>query len=586
MNDQTESTGGIKALFSELRRRHVFRTAAIYIAAAWVLLQVVALLFSMFDINELYQRYVAIALFAGFPVAVLLSWLFDLDLGQVTRTSPAQVSVPADAPSLPDTDSLIRTFPVRSVAVMPFVNVGGAEENEFFSDGIAEELINLLSKSSGLKVAARTSSFSFKHASDTVPSIASRLGVRHLLEGSVRRESSRVRISTQLIDALTGFQVWSSSFDRELTDIFAVQDEISSSIVYALSAAIDQTIGGTQSVRMEAPTHNMEAYQLYLRGMYLWQRRGETAIRGAIEALREAVSQDPGFVDAIELLAVTTAVLHEYSGSEREPDFDQAERYALSAMELAPKAYLSHAVLGYIAMRRWQWADSEAHFKRALSQDHRDPLVHQWYSNLLNDLGRRDSALVHALKAYQADQLSPQANNILAVNFAFLGENDSAMKHVAVAREFGLGGVVPDLIEYLVRIRQQRFDDAVQVMTQSCKRRKVGADWIAPTVSAIEHPSMGEQAVAALSQALDAHQLLPSLAFMQFALLRDAEHVYGLAEQHIKNHALNHAWLFLSEARVLREDPRFDALMDNLGLTDYWSQTERPAHLVSSLAEA
>ncbi len=577
MTDQTDSSTGIRSLFSELRRRRVLRTSAIYVAASWVLLQVVNVVFPIFDIEDAYQKYVTIGMVIGFPVAVVLSWLFNIDLGHVTRDRSGGQPASGISEHDPDFKTRMKELPLRSVAVMPFANVGGAEENEFFSDGIAEELINLLSKSQGLNVAARTSSFSFRNSESTVQQIALRLGVRHVLEGGVRREGSRVRISVQLIDALTGFQAWSSSYDRELTDIFAVQDEISSSIVYALSAAIDQTIGGTQSLRVDAPTDNIEAYQLYLRGMYLWQRRGASAIGAAIGALQQAIEADPDYVDAISLLAVATAVMHEYTGTDRELDFDQAEALASRAMELAPETSMAHAVHGYIAMRRWQWTKSETHFLDALRCDGSEPLVHQWYSNLLNDLGRQEAALAHALKAYQADRLSPQANNILALNFLLLGDDASAIKHVAVAREFGLGGAVPDWVEYFVRLRENNYPAAVDIMAGSLKRKQAVTEWVQPTVNAIADRSTLEGALEKIAATLEEGGLGKSLAFMQYVLLVANDQVFDLALTMVDDHSLIHLWLFLPEAAALRADPRFDTLMESMGINDYWETNGRPA---------
>ncbi len=583
MSDQNESTTGIRTLFSELRRRRVLRTTAIYVAAAWVLLQVVDVVLPVFDIDDQYQRYFTLALFAGLPATIILSWLFDIDFGKITRTETVQNGAVAIISTEPDVDlkERMKEFPVRSVAVMPFANVGGNAENEFFSDGIAEELINLLSKSQDLNVAARTSSFSFKQADATVQQIALRLGVRHILEGSVRREQSRVRISAQLIDALTGFQGWASSYDRELTDIFAVQDEISSSIVCALSAAIDQTIGGTQSLRPEVPTSDIEAYQLYLRGMYLWQRRGTQAITAAIKALEQAIEIDPNFVDAISLLAVATAILHEYSGTDRELDFKRADAHATRALALAPTTCMAHAVKGYIAVRRWQWNESEAYFKYALSHDSNEPLVHQWYSNFLNDVGLHELALAHALKAYQADRLSPQANNILALNFLLLGDNESAIKHVSAAREFGLGGAVPDWVEYFVRLRESNFTAAVAVMTNSLRQRNASDGWVQPTVDAIADRSKIEAALCELSRARENTELGTSLAFMQYVLLGAGDQAFAVANTQLGDHSLIHLWLFLSEASPLREDPRFSALMGKMLITEYWEQHGYPKVMAS-----
>ncbi len=317
--------------------------------------------------------------------------------------------------------------------------------------------------------------------------------------------------------------------------------------------------------------------------MYLWQRRGTEAITGAIAALEQAIDIDPGFVDAVSLLAVATAILHEYSGDDREPDFNKANGYASRALALDSTTSMAHAVKGYIAVRRWHWNESEANFKRALSHDSHEPLVHQWYSNFLNDLGLHELALVHALKAYQADRLSPQANNILALNFLLLGDNESAIKHVSVAREFGLGGAVPDWVEYFVRLREQDYPAAVTVMSNSLRRRKASDTWVQTTVDAIADRSKSEEALAQLSDANTRGELGTSLAFMQYVLLGAGDKVFATAHSQLEDHSLIHLWLFLDEAKPLRDDPRFRSLMKEMAVENYWEQNGYPT-VVADLA--
>ena len=406
---------------------------------------------------------------------------------------------------------------------------------------------------------------------------ARRLGVRHVMEGSVRRVTDRVRISAQLIDADTGYTLWSSSFDRDLHDIFAVQDEIASCIVYALEVALQDSHAGSDApLRESAPTDSIEAYQLYLRGLYLWQRRGETAIRGAIDALTRATEADPRFVDATTLLAMAHAALHEYSGEDREAGFAAAEPLARRAMALNPKLGKPHAVLGYMGMRRWEWADADKHFRLALALESGDPINHLWYSNLLNDLGYREKALSHALTAYQIDRLSPQANNVLALNFVMLGRDEAARKHTAVAREFGLGGPVPDYVDYFVHLRRGQFAEAVTVMTAGQQRRKAGVDWIAPTVAAIADPAETLGARDALAKCLQEKSVSVAMAHMQYILLGQADETFELADAQQEGHALVHLWLLLPEAEPLRRDPRFMRLMERMGIVAYWEKNGWP----------
>ncbi len=559
--------------YQQLRRRHVLRTSAIYIATAWVLIQVADTTFPIFDLPDEFTRYVTIGLAAGFPVVVVLSWVFDI----VRGPAPGPVEIPAQASPKPTEYTVSASVPPdRSIAVLAFANVSNDPDNDYFSNGIAEELLNLLSTLPDLKVAARTSAFFFKDKDEDVRVIAERLGVRHVLEGSVRRVTDRVRITAQLVDASTGFQLWSNRYDRELDDIFAVQDEIAASIVYALNDTLDEYHSAEAPLREHSPTDNIEAYQLYLRGLYLWQRRGETAIRGAIGALNEALELDPQFTDAMTLLAVSQAALHEYSGEDREIGFAIAEPLARKAMELDPTSSKPLAVLGYIAVRRWDWANADKWFARALALGAAEPLVHQWYSNVLNDLGYREKALTHAMTAYQIDRLSPQANNTLALCFLMLERDVEALKHIAVAREFGLGSPVPDYVEYLICVRKQEFERAASVMDALLARRKANTDWVAPVISALASEPNKPAAVAALTQACKDEAISPSLAFMQYVLLQQADEVFEMADTQLEDHSLIHLWLLMPCAAALRDDPRFLSLMTRMGIVEHWQKMGWP----------
>ncbi|NNF17844.1 MAG: hypothetical protein HKN70_13960 [Gammaproteobacteria bacterium] len=568
----------LAGLFSELRRRRVLRSGAIYIAIAWVLIQVATTTLPIFEISDAYTRYFTIALIAGFPIAVFLSWVFDIDAGSIIhKTAPLDTAPTGQTVAIPHGHDLdAAEIPARSIAVMPFANVGNDPENEFFSDGISEELLNLLAKSRDIKVAARTSCFALKNSTDDVRTIGQRLGVRHVLEGGVRRAAERVRITAQLIDVVTGYHLWSSSFDRDMDDIFALQDEIAASIVQALKITLDESLGEEVPLRTSVPTEDMEAYQLYLRGLYLWQRRGETAIRGAITALSRAVEQDPAFAEATALLATAQAALHEYSGEEREDGFAIAEPLARKAMQLDPALGAPHAVLGYIGLRRWDWESAVTHLGEALKREPNAALTHQWYSNLLNDLAYQQDALRHAEMAYAADRLSPQANNILALNYALLGRNADAQQHAAAAREFGLGGAVPDFVDYFVYLRNRDYAHAVSTMVASLKRSGRESTWVEPVVDAIADTTKVDQACRVLHAAHEADTITTGMAIMQFILLQQARPAFDLAETQLEDHSLIHLWFFLPEAAPLRKHPRFGQLIERMGIREYWQRAGWP----------
>ncbi len=312
----TESSG--RGLWAKLRRRKVVQWGIIYAAGAWGFLQGLEYATDTFHWPDRIQQFTTLALLIGLPIVLVTAW-YHGDRGQ-QRVSSAEliiitllflvgggifwrydratdVASPATVASgppgaTPGTPSVIAE---KSIAVLPFVNMSGDVENEYFSDGISEEILNVLAKVPDLSVAARTSSFQFKGEKRDLAEIATLLKVRMVLEGSVRKQADRVRVTAQLIDAGTGFHLWSETYDRELKDIFAIQDEIARAIGTELKVRV---LGKGEGMVAVSGTTNVEAHDLYLRGLTLWRVREEDELFAAIDAFNRAISADPGFAEA------------------------------------------------------------------------------------------------------------------------------------------------------------------------------------------------------------------------------------------------------------------------------------------------
>ena len=254
------------SFFTELRRRHVFKVAATYAVTGWVVAQVAEFLLESFLAPEWILQALIIVLILGFPIAVVLAWAFELTPDGVQRDNPIdEVPSPAIARQ---TAELPKIFPDQSIAVLPFADMSPDRDQEYFSDGLTEELLNLLAKVSGLHVASRTSAFSFKGKQEDIRDIADKLCVKHVLEGSVRKSGDQLRITAQLIKARDGYHLWSETYNRSLENVFAIQDEIARAVVEALKP---QLLGETPVVRETSS----EAYNLYLRSSGgSWTRRG------------------------------------------------------------------------------------------------------------------------------------------------------------------------------------------------------------------------------------------------------------------------------------------------------------------------
>jgi adenylate cyclase len=411
-------------LFHELRRRRVLNVAGLYLVGAWLAIEVAATTFPYLGLPEWTVTAVIIAAAAGFPVAVTLAWAFQLEPDGAGRAgngidsararrryrglAVAVVAVLATTAGM----TIVRTLgraPVDSVAVLPFADLSPGGDHEYFADGIAEELLEALARLDGLRVPGRTSSFSFKGKDLTVQEIGRQLGVAALLHGSVRRSEDRVRINVQLIDARTGFRVWSDSYDRQLADVFAVQNEIALAVVAALRVRLARDHGGHV---VAGGTADPEAHALFLRGRHAWNRRLATSLRTAMEHFRAAVERDPGYAAAWAGLADVYAILPGYEGIPPAEWFRLAEQAARRALDLDSTHAAAYATLGFLYGNTGRPAQAERAFERAIALNPHYPTGRQWYGMFLSSRGRGAEAAVQLQRAHELDPLSA----IIALN--------------------------------------------------------------------------------------------------------------------------------------------------------------------------
>ena len=424
------------ALFEELKRRKVFKVAAAYLVVGWLLIQVASTVAPQLNLPEWAARLVTFIIMIGFPIALVLAWMLDvtpegvkfdsapagtkriiavaaifavLAVGWYWKTRPAPVSTAVDA---------------RSIAVLPFVNMSEDKSNEYFSDGISEEILNVLARVADLRVAARTSSFSFRAQEKEVPLIGRELNVRMVLEGSVRKQGDRVRVTAQLIDAANGYHVWSQTYDRDLKDIFAIQDEIAGAIANELKLKLDTAHAGGATV---AETSDLVAYQLYLKAMALWTARGEQNMIQAEALFLAALKRDPKYAKAWAGLALTYAVLPEWSSrplAETRPAGRDAAEHALALDRDLPESY---AALGYLAAGEFRFATARAMFQRSIALAPSYATGHQWSGETLSWEGDLDAGLVMIRKAVVLDPKSSIVNSVLASFLIGAGRDDEAL---------------------------------------------------------------------------------------------------------------------------------------------------------------
>lgn len=424
----------IRSLWAEIRRRHVPRVAAYYVAGAWVVAQVASLLLDAFDAPHL-TRYVIAALVVGLPVALALAWAFDITPQGIRRTLAEDNPVPRP-PAVPEAPA-----PERSVAVLPFANVSRDPDNEYFSEGLSEEIRNQLARMPDLRVAARTSSFAFKGRHVDVREIGRRLNVATILEGGVRRYEGTVRIDVQLVSARDGFQVWSRNFERQLGDIFSLQSEIATAVIEAISESHAAPIAAAPSPE----TQNFEAYNAYLLGRHHFHKRTESALLRSVECFERAIAADPGYAlaycglsDACMLLTV----LH-YGNLSLAQAVERALPAARKAQELDPGLAEAHASLGMIHLNCGEFPQAQQELRRALELNPGYGMAHIWLGLALTAQGHHREAAASNREAFRLDPLSPIVNCNVGYDALRFGDYDEARTRFETAMEIDASFLVP-----------------------------------------------------------------------------------------------------------------------------------------------
>jgi len=431
------------SFFTELKRRNVFRVGIAYLIGSWLLAQIAELLLATFSAPDWTMKFIVVALMIGFPIALFFAWAFELTPDGVKRESevdrsqsirqhtgskldrgiivilvialayfvwesrfekgsePFSQEATMQAVKAGNEKRALTPFLTKSVAVLPFVNMSSNPEQEYFSDGITEEIINALVKIPGLSVPARTSVFGFKGQQGDVRKIGEQLGVAHVLEGSIRSQGNQVRITAQLIKVDDGFHLWSETYDRKLDNIFVVQEEIASAIATVLTGEL-----GLDVVTVPNKTRNMEAYDSYLQGRAYLHKRGLDNLDRAVALFKRSTELDPEFAPAWAAMALTYTVM------ELNPELmAQAISTAKHALSLDPDNVDALDALASSLRDSWQWAEAEPYFERAMTIDPQSSELLEDYAEFLGMVGRFDKYLSVAQTGYAIDpQLGPLAD--------------------------------------------------------------------------------------------------------------------------------------------------------------------------------
>ena len=472
------------SLIAELRRRNVFRVAFAYIVVGWVVMQVADFLAPLL---QLPSWTVSLALYlgiVGFPFALVFAWAFELTPEGLRRTQDVDpdtsithetagklnrltitlmgiaivllladrlVNRPDDSPEIVAsvvTADRVENNPAdtaqdkpKSIAVLPFVNMSNDPDQEYFSDGISEELLNALAKIRDLRVAARTSSFAFKGKSQDITAIGEQLKVATVLEGSVRKSGQRLRITAQLINVEDGYHLWSDTYDRDLTDIFAIQDEISNAIVNALKVHLGQAEAVDTAKKVD-----LEAYNFYLLGRHSLRERTEASIERASKEFQKAIDIDSSYADAWVGKALATALLS--SNNYGKLSLAEASRNAQATLDVAfgldPDSPWGHATQALIYSSLNQPHKALASLNRAIELNPNEGILYSWRFNALTDIGNYSAALASLERAYEVDPLHPVIRSNLLLQYANNLDFERAREMVTTdtAQAYTLEGVI------------------------------------------------------------------------------------------------------------------------------------------------
>jgi TolB-like protein/Flp pilus assembly protein TadD len=440
----------IDKFFAELKRRNVYKVAVAYIVAGWALAQGIAQVFPVFDVPNWAIRLIVILIIIGFPVAIVLAWAFEITPEGIKRTEEVNRTGPHSlgrawiyvvivgaflsiglfflgrytaGNATPRHSEAATATPPKSIAVLPLLNEGGNPGDEYFSDGLSEELIAALGQIRDLKVIGRSSSFRFKDRKEEPKIIGEKLGVSTLLEGTVRKQGDRVRIVAELVNAADGIQLWTRTFDRQLKDIFAVQQEIAEAVAESLKITL---LGADSRSAQAAATDNAEAHNAYLQGHFYLVRRNVEDFRKAIDYYDQAIALDPEYALAYAERAEAWTFLGDLTG-QRPIMYPKARTDAEKAVAIAPALAEARAALGWVrCFVDWKFADGLSELNRAKELSPANPTANDLLARIIAYMGRFDEAERQARHAVDLDPLSTVTYGNLARVLFCAGKLDEA----------------------------------------------------------------------------------------------------------------------------------------------------------------
>ena len=578
--------------FAELKRRNVYKVAVAYAVVGWLLVQVTTQVFPIFEIPNWALRLIVLAIIIGFPIALVMAWAFELTPEGIKRTEDvdlAQVRTKAHAwiyivvvgavvsislffigrytvgnkttPRLSET-AIGSSIPQKSIAVLPLLNESGDPRDEYFSDGLSEELIAALGQIRDLKVIGRSSSFRFKDRKEEPKTIGEKLGVSTLLEGTVRKQGDKVRIVAELINAADGTELWSRIFDRELKDIFAVQAEIAKAVAASLELTL---LGIKDAVATNASTKSVEAHNAYLQGHFYFARRNVEDYRKAITFFDQATRLDPDYALAYAERSEAWTYIGDLNTEQKKDAWAAAKRDAEKAVAVGPNLAEAHAALGWVRFFvEWKFAEGLAELRRAKELAPANPTANDLLARVLVYLGQIQEGEKLARQAIELDPLAYLARGNLARILLAEGKLDEA--DAAARKSAELQPAAAGSHRWQVVVAVQRGDGETALREAQLEPDEGYRRFELALAQCVRADREAADAALADLIANFRNQLAYQIAEI-YAVRGETDKAFEWLQISLDNHDTGLLSLLIDPLiRSLRGDPRYKSMLEKIGL--------------------
>ena len=541
-----------ETFFAELKRRKVYSVAIAYVVAGWALAQGIAQVLPVFDIPNWVVRLLVVLIVLGFPVALTVSWFFDFTRYGIVRTPDR-----APQPRIDAVDPSISQE--RSIAVLPFKDLSAGPERDYLGEGIAEEILTALSKVDNLRVAARRSSFWFKDRDAELSEVASKLNVEHVVEGSIRRDGNRIRVTAELTECCEGFTLWSETFEREFQGIFALQDEITCAIVDALKLKLELA-----PATARAPS--MEAYDLYLRGLFLSDKSSEEALRKSLEFFERALDKDPRFARVWTSIAKSWLWLADAYVEPLEA-YSKVREAAVNAINIDDSEAEAHVYLAETKrILDWDLRGAEAEYIRAFEIDSNSTTSNYFIAAFYAAIGEREKALTYLRRTAKIDPTSLWVSNFACEIYRYFGLTDEAM--AAGERSLQLDPTFAYSEPLMAALYREmgRFDDAIGLYKKSQDLSGRVPFGLAITYGKMNRREEAREILNAACASRGSYTPGDAIAHVHVVLEEYEDAVRELARAYDEHSSSLHFIGIAPEFAPLRSDKRFVSIVKEIGL--------------------